>query len=145
MIPKSIPKQQVNFSHNVNSSLQYVPLHACLLSVSNSLTILTLLSDMSGSNNKDSKVSSTLLHSFFRLKSAIQPKKNYLGWDMFHLAPLNHFFLFSQLPPTSNAILLKPPITVSPSNRIQFNTFIHFLFPAAFQPQHNICQSKSVS
>lgn len=136
LIPKLNPKQQVNFSHNVNSSLQYVPLYVCLWSAPNCLTILTLGLDMSSSNNKEGKVPSALLYSFFRLKSVSQPKMTLnliqiiLAETMFHLAPLNHFFQFSQLPPTSNAILLKSPTTMSPSNNIQLNIFTHFLFPA---------------
>lgn len=57
---------------------------------------------------------------------------------MFHLAPLNQFFLLSPPPPTSNTALCSSP--VSPSNIRALNILIHSLFPVAFQPQHRICQ-----
>lgn len=103
---------------------------------------------MSSGSNKEGKLSSALLSSFLKLNSVIQPKKtlnliqNMLVKTIFHLAPFNHFFPFSQLPPTSNAVSLKSPIITSLSNNIQLNIPIHFLFPAAFRPQHNICQLK---
>lgn len=117
-IPKLIPKQQVNSSHKRVMGQVVGRNQRCLWSVPSCLTIPTIVSDMSSSSNREGKVPSALLYSFFSLKSVIQPKKtlNLIQIVSFKtmcdLAPLKHFFPVPQLLPTSNAIFLKSPITM---------------------------------